>query len=192
MLNICWRVVLVMVFALHCPFSVAPLMALAWDSDSDAPCCAHRIRHHRGMSSNMSFCLSDLLPLLTIPNDYCYALQYEAKKMKVCTRRRAHGSCTKGKRSQIHSSAGFVIAVLSIIKVYGLLLFNFKVILNHTKEGIYVIHGLSIVLFRVRHISCSNNGLYYLSRIQAVQWIRITRRVTTTKRSPYLSLDPSL
>ncbi|XP_021968718.1 semaphorin-2A isoform X2 [Folsomia candida] len=47
MLNICLRVVLVMLLALHCPFSIAPLMALAWDSDLDAPCCAHRVRHHR-------------------------------------------------------------------------------------------------------------------------------------------------
>lgn len=49
MSNILLRVVLVMLLALHCPFSMAPLMALAWDSDLDTPCCSHRVRHHRGM-----------------------------------------------------------------------------------------------------------------------------------------------
>jgi len=48
MWSICIRVVLVMIFALHCPFSMAPLMVLAWDSDMETPCCPHRIRHHRG------------------------------------------------------------------------------------------------------------------------------------------------
>lgn len=58
MWSICIRVVLVMIFALHCPFSMAPLMVLAWDSEMETPCCPHRIRHHRGKKKSFVFCFS--------------------------------------------------------------------------------------------------------------------------------------
>ena len=58
MYRICLRVVLVLLFAFNCPFSIAPLMALAWDSDlveGAAPCCSHKIRHHRGNKNISNF-----------------------------------------------------------------------------------------------------------------------------------------